>query len=204
MADAKITQLVNYPTPIPADVVPIVDTALLITKKITLDNIANWLLGLGTKVGKFLMMRQTTTWHCAAGFQAQTQSVSITQNVWAWITNGGNNLWTAIENSAVTMAGDVFTFTNAGDYLGVLSLTFSGTNNDEYQIRAYNVTQAIQLGYYQGSVASGATIFANVSLPLYLSGIHASDVIRFEIKNLTHSNAATVRNLMLNLTYLHD
>lgn len=46
MADSKISQLASYTTPLSADVVPIVDTANTITKKVTIANLFNILSSL--------------------------------------------------------------------------------------------------------------------------------------------------------------
>ena len=48
MADSKISQLTNYTTPVSADVLPIVDTANTITKKVTIANLFNILSSLFT------------------------------------------------------------------------------------------------------------------------------------------------------------
>jgi len=84
MADLKITELTNYTSPIDADIVPIVDTTLGTTKKLTWANIKATLAMLplsgGTMTGKIV---KAGTTEIAATYTPATgaQTVAIDCNV---------------------------------------------------------------------------------------------------------------------------
>jgi len=73
-----------------------------------------------------------------------------------------------VKNSSLSTGQDIFTITNAGDYVGDISLTFSASNGKDYQIRIYNITQATQMGYLIGATTTGSTNFTNITLPVYI------------------------------------
>ncbi len=150
------------------------------------------------------MVRQGDTWHAYGGFQDESETITISaKDTWTHITNGANDLWKGLEEDGVTVANDVITFANAGDYFGQLSLTFSALNGKDFQVRIYNTTQSTQMGYVIGATTTGANNFTNVTLPLYLE-IAAGDVLRFEIQCTTDGTDPKVKSAVYYVSYLHD
>jgi hypothetical protein len=95
------------------------------------------------------------------------------------------------------------TFTNTGDYIGEVSVTLSGLNGKDFQIRLYNVTQSEQMGYIIGATTTGATNFTNIALPLYIEAT-AGDQMRMEVRCITDNSDPTFRSAVFYMTYLHD
>jgi hypothetical protein len=144
-------------------------------------------------------------WHAYGGFQDKAETISTAvQNTWYHITNVANDLWTGLEADGLTLASDVMTFVNGGDYFGSLSLTFSGSNTKDYQIRLYNITQTTQMGYVIGVTTTGNTNFTNISLPLYVEA-DAGDEMQMEVRCISGATADPImRNAVFYLSYLHD
>lgn len=149
------------------------------------------------------MLRQKNVWHAYGGFQDANYTLAVDANTWTHITNGTNNLWTGLEGDGMTLSGDVMTITNGADYVGTLSMTFSGLNGKDYQIRLYNITQATQMGYQIGATSTGNANFTNVTLPLYLE-VDSSDQLRMEMRCTTDGSDPILRSAVFHLAYLHD
>jgi hypothetical protein len=155
-------------------------------------------------VAKSDMMRQDGTWHAYGGFQDESETISISAvDTWTHVTNSGNDLWTGLEADGLTLSGDVMTFTNGGDYVGSLSMTISGSNGKDFQIRLYNITQTTQMGYHIGATTTGASNFTNITLPLYIEA-SSSDQMRIEIECTTDGSDPTLRSAVFYISYLHD
>jgi len=147
----------------------------------------------------------STAYHAYGGFQSKSQTVTCSvQNTWYHITNGTNDLWTGTEAQGMSLSGDVLTITNAGDYSGSLSMTLSGLTGKDFHIRVYNITQTAQAGYIQGISTTGATNFANVTLPLYIEA-NAGDTFRMEVQCTTAAVGNPIfEHAVFYLQYLHD
>ena len=103
----------------------------------------------------------------------------------------------------MTLSGDVMTITNAGDYVGSLSMTLSGLNGKDFQIRIYNTTQATQMGYIIGATTTGASNYTNITLPIYIEA-DAGDSFRMEVQCTTDGSDPTFRSAVFEMHYLHD
>lgn len=152
----------------------------------------------------FNRLRLTSIWHAYGGFQSKAETINVLgAGQWAMITNVTSDLWTGLEADGLTLSNDIMTITNAGDYIGSLSMTFSGSNGKDFQIRLYNITQATQVGYVIGATTTGATNFTNIVLPLYIEAA-ANDTFRMETTCLTDASDPTFRSAVFWMAYLHD
>lgn len=150
------------------------------------------------------MLQQRGTWHAYGGFQDLTVSTTInTVNVWEHITNATNDQWTGLEADGLTLNNDVMTFENDGDYFGHVSISLSGLNGKDFQIRLYNITQAAQMGYVIGVSTTSVNNFVNISLPLYIEA-NAGDQMRMEVRCTTDASDPTLRSAVFYISYLHD
>ena len=147
-------------------------------------------------------LRVPSIWHAFGGFQDAAEAISINADTWTKVTNAGGNLWVGTEADGVSLSSDEMTITNAGDYFGQLSLTFSGDNQKDYLFRVYNITTSTQSGYHIGATGFGANNYTNVSVPLYLEAA-AGNVFKFEVYQLDGSDIV-VYNSIFYLSYLHD
>jgi len=151
------------------------------------------------------MLRQSSTWHAYGGFQLADITLTLTtKDDWYHITNVTNDLWVGTEVDDITVSGDIFTIVNAGDYTGVVSITFSDLANRDFRIRLYNITTSTVSGYIIGETTSGAANYACVTLPLYIEAA-AGDTFRLEL-TCTSVNAATpvIRSAIFTMVYLHS
>lgn len=152
----------------------------------------------------FGSLRVSSIWHAYGGFQGKAEVINVLgKNQWAWITNATNDLWTGLEGDGMTLSGDIMTITNEGDYFGTLSMTFSGSNGKDFQIRLYNITQSAQHGYVIGATTSGAANYTNITLPIYIEAT-AGDTFRMETTCNTDASDPTFRSAVFYLSYLHD
>lgn len=148
------------------------------------------------------MNRQGAVWHGYGGFEDQAETVTCGVGDWNLITNAGNNLWNLDESDGISVAGDVFTLTNTGDYVGVLSISLSGLNGKDFHVRVYNNTQTRVEGRPIGISTTGANNEMNVCIPIYIEGT-ASDAFQFEIMSADGTDPV-VDDGLFTLTYLHD
>ena len=143
--------------------------------------------------------RPDKIWHAYGGFQGK--SVALSMSGWTKVTDGGN-IFTALEADGFSLASDIITVTNAGDYIGHVSLTFIGSTTKDYHIRIYNITKAEQMGYVVGASGLGVNNYQALSLPLYLE-CNAGDQLQLEVQE-TADTAMTVTDCVFYITYLHD
>ena len=144
-----------------------------------------------------------TELHAYGGFQDSAIVVSVTTPSYSPVTNATGTLWGASEVDGMSMSGDTLTITNTGDYVGNVSLTFSGGNGDDYLLQLYNVTQTRVEGFHIGATGRGANNFSNIAMPLYMENT-AGDEYVLRIANITDSDDPTVRTGMFTINYLHD
>ena len=149
------------------------------------------------------MWRQATTWHAYGGFQDEDYTLTLASQQWKIISNATADLWTGLEADGLTLTDDKMTFTNGGDYIGAVSITFSALNGKDYEIRLYNNTQGTQMGYKIGGSTTGTSNFKNVNLPLYIEA-DAGDEMEMQIQNTTDSTQVILRSAVFYITYLHD
>ena len=146
----------------------------------------------------------TETYHAYGGFQDQSETISIaTQNVWYHVTNATNDLWTGLEADGITLSGDVMTVTNAGDYAGTVSMSISGLNGKDFELRVYNITDSVIAGYHMGVSTSGAGNYTNITLPFYLEA-DAGSQFRLEVRCTTDASDPTFAHAIFYMAYLHD
>ena len=149
-------------------------------------------------------LRVPKVWHAYGGFQNKAEVITLpAKDTWVKITNVAGDLWTGLEADGLTLANDVMTVVNAGDYAGSLSLTFSALNGKDYQIRVYNNTQASQMGYIIGASTTGVNNFTNITLPLYIEA-DAGDELQMEIQSTTDGTNPILKSSVFYLSYLHE
>jgi len=148
-------------------------------------------------------VRIKKVFHAYGGFQDKAEVIDCVKDVWKHVTNITNNLWTGLEVDGLTLSGDIMTVAYGGDYYGHLSMTVSSGQANDFQIRAFNITQNMMMGYKIGLTTTGAGNYATFSLPLYLE-CNAGDQLKVEVINLTDGDDLTCRNAVFYISYLHE
>jgi len=141
-------------------------------------------------------------YHAYGGFQDQTETLSIEPDTWTFVTNADNNLWTGLEADGMMLVDDNMVISNAGDYVGNLSVTFEGGQGKDYLFRIYNMTQDEQAGYHIGSSGAGNNNYVNTVVPIYLEA-DAGDVYQFQVYTVDGEDIMFL-NAIFALNYLHD
>lgn len=150
------------------------------------------------------MLRQAGTWHMFGGFQDSAVVIDVTEDVYTPVTNAAGNLWTGLEADGFSMSGDTMTITNAGDYFGAVSITFTASNSEVIMFQVYNVTDGAQEGFAAGTTGDGANDYVTLTKPLYFEDVSAGDKYVLRMTDLDSNDDITVRHGTYYLTYLHD
>ena len=148
----------------------------------------------GTQVKDYILTSDASgnaTWqdptaYGEMGFGDSSVTVALTQNVWAHVTNSGNDLWVegVVDTHNVTYSADSLIINKMGVYAVNVQLSMDGTNGS-----------TLELGIYiNGSLACtcvGVTSLANnrvVQLSYTnIDGLRNGDIIQVMVRN-TQSN----------------
>lgn len=149
------------------------------------------------------MLRQDDTWHAYGGFQDSIVVITLVESEWKQITNATNDLYTATESDGFTLSGDTLEILNTADYVGSMSITFTGTAGNVYQFRIYDITSAAQVGFTTASTGDGGADYVTTPLDIYFEATAGYKYI-LEVRNIDGSNSATIRNSTFTIFYLHD
>jgi hypothetical protein len=128
--------------------------------------------------------------HAAIYFQDKSETLTMTQNNWAQITNGTNDLFTTGQASGITVSDDTLVIVTPGDYMIACSLSFSGTSNADVYEFAFFKNNAIASPKIERTTTS--TDIGNVGLPYYSGGLVAGDVLDLRIRNTATAFDATM------------
>lgn len=154
----------------------------------------------------FKQIQQNNMWHAYGGFEDSSVAISITQDQWSMVTNVAQDLWSAGshgDSDGITLANDTMVVANAGDYAGLLSMTFYGTNANEYDVRVYSTVQDAQMGYKQGASGRSDNNYISVVNPLYFTCV-ANDSLVLQVTNISGNNSATFKFAEFYLYYVKD
>jgi len=149
-------------------------------------------------------VRQGKTYHAYGGFQDAATTITVAAaNTWYHVTNATNDLWSGLEADGITVSGDKMTFTNGGDYTGIVTIDLSALLNKDYHLRLYNNTDSVQVAYRMGVSTSGAGNNVPITLPLYIEA-NAGDEFQLEIECTTSATDVVLDNAIFYVQYLHD
>lgn len=149
------------------------------------------------------MVLADSIFHAYGGFEDSLVTIDLTQNTWVPITNAYKTLWTGSEVYGFTFSGDTVTVGFTGDIEGIVSITFNGSSQKEYQFDIYNVTQARQEGFKQGATGNGASNYVNVALPVYIETT-AGDKLIIRVQNISGDEDIIFEHAQFSLKYVHN
>ena len=143
-----------------------------------------------------------STYLIYGGFENEEVEINLTAGSWYHITNATNDLWSGTESYGFALSGDVMTIIYPGDYIGIVTLVFEGSQGNEYEFRLYNLTDSAQAGYILGQTGRGTGSYSLVTLPLYFTVNGNGRYFRMEVRNVSASNPATFKFGSFWLVYL--
>lgn len=125
-----------------------------------------------------------------------SETLSMTQNVWAQITDVTNTLLSRSSTySNVTVSSDKMTLTKAGDYRWTLHVSFTGNAGDIYEITiSHNSTKQKAT-----VLATSSTSDVSMSASGFITAA-ANDVVYPVIRNVANNNNATANVVFLTVT----
>lgn len=138
--------------------------------------------------------------HGAYSFADSTSTPDLTQNVWAKITNGDNDLYTAIDEDGITMVGDTITIITPGDYMLWANLSFNGNSQDVYHCAFYknNVITAFEMHRKTANNDTG-----NMALSALFDDLAIGDDISIFIRNTANNNDPTFISSQITVLMIH-
>jgi hypothetical protein len=97
-----------------------------------------------------------------------------------------------------------FKYTGASGHLKVdVSLSLTGTTNDDIELELYNVTDGAQVPTSQVSTVTGSSNRANISLNCYDSNSTTNDIYQLRIKNRAATQTITIYRIMIYGQIIH-
>lgn len=143
----------------------------------------------------------TTACHIYGGYEDSTSTLPLTQNQWAMMTNDAGDLLIEQEGTDLSISNDSLIVHAIGHFEGILVVTFSGSNGNEYQFR---IADGAQQGYKQGVTAGGAGNYVQCILPIFISNSVPDTKYIFQVQNITGDNSITFRHAQFIVLYTHD
>ena len=138
--------------------------------------------------------------HGSLAFADSAAVIPLTQNIWAKITNGAQDLYTVINADGLTSAGDTITIITPGDYVLWMSLSFEGGPSDVYHVAVY-VNEVITPFEMHRKTSNNDT--GNASLNAYLDDLDTGDDISIYIRNTGDNDDATLVSSQITVFMLH-
>ncbi len=141
--------------------------------------------------------------HAYGGFQDSSVTLDLSEDTWLKVTNPYGTLWGGSEADGITMSVDTLIVSRTGDYSGMVSITFNGSSQKEYQFRVYNVTQAAAAGFVCGGTGNGTGNYVNVAFPVYLEAT-ANDRFIMQVQNTSGDEDIVLEHGEWFVRYYHE
>ena len=126
--------------------------------------------------------------------------VALSQNAWSTITNGDNDLFASSDTDSMTFAGDSLAILADGDYMVHVSLSFSGTASDVFQLALWKDNAIWSVAMHR---STGQTDVGNMGFPWY-GDLSAGENLTLKIRNTASSDDATVVSCSWVIWRLHQ
>jgi len=140
-------------------------------------------------VDSILLRNWTVPPHGLFHFHDSSTTLTMSTGVWTHVTSPTNTLWTTLDADDMTFAGDSITITEAGSYISMISLSFSGTAADLYEIAIFKNNALV---HHIVERSTSQTDVGNMGLPSYLEDLAAGDDLKLMIRNTASNDDATV------------
>jgi len=123
-------------------------------------------------------------------FDGEGETLTMSDDEWVYITNATYDLFSTVNVTDITSAGDSITVSTPGHYKGIVTISFSGTTNaDVYNFAIFKngvITSPVMVR------TTTSTDIGNLSLPFDLPGLVAGDDLSFRIMNSANDFDATM------------
>ena len=159
---------------------------------------------LSANKGKFWTIQIDSIPHAVCGFEDSTITVVISAaNTWVHATNAWDSSVIGLSSSLFDYYKDTLICLKKAAFWGIISVTYSGAVNNEYQFRGYNVTKDEQIGFKQRATAQGTTYYTNICFPMF-ANVDIGDKVVFEVQNISTSNNIILRHYQFMTLYLQE
>ena len=121
-------------------------------------------------------------------FHDSAVTPDATQNAWEHVTNPTKSLFILVDTMRLSFDGDSVTIQFPGDYLIIISFSFSGSANDSWEFAIFKngAKTTVTIDRTTSQVDVG-----NVSVPVYLDDLVAGDDLTFKIRNVASNDDPT-------------
>ncbi len=143
--------------------------------------------------------------HAAGGFQDSSVLISISvQGDYYQVANATGDLWQVTDLDGFSMSGDTLIVDNAGHYVALFVLTFTGTTNVEYHARIFDVNAATTEGFTVAETGRGSTNYSKLVGAIYVGAETDNDRFVLEVSNESGTQDMTVVHANFIILYLHS
>ena len=138
----------------------------------------------------FDIMKKTSNNYASLYVRDSSETITLTEDVWAQVTNATNTLWIA-SSLGMSNTGDSITIATAGDYYADVSLSFKATSDDTLQVAVFkNAVLATGLAEVQAI----GTETLSVSVSILLVNLVSGDDLSVRMVNTASGDDASVKD----------
>jgi len=150
---------------------------------------------------QLMLLNEDITNRAHAFLQAMDSSlvIDLTQNEWLPIENPTGTFFAESELKDFTTLGDTLVIPISGDYFGMFSLSITGGDDIDFEIRvSHDATVIAKMGLTIPKLAGSG----NITLPFFHE-CSAGEKVFMEIRNLTNDTDATIVHAFIFIRLLH-
>ncbi len=139
--------------------------------------------------GQVWLVSQPVPPHGAFAFHDSSITLDMSSGVWSMVTNPTSTLFISQDEQFLSFDGDSLTIEQNGDYAIDISLSFSGTASDQFEIAYFKNAVMVEVSMQR---STSQTDVGNMSLPVYIEELESGDDITFKIRNTASNDDATL------------
>ena len=121
-------------------------------------------------------------------FHDSAVTPAAAQNTWEQVTNATKSLFILVDSMRLSFDGDSVTIQYPGDYLIIISFSFSGSAADSWEFAVFKNGAKTEVTVDR---TTSQTDVGNVSVPVYLDDLVEGDGLTFKIRNVVSNDDPT-------------
>ena len=125
---------------------------------------------------------------------AGSETVELTEDVWANVTNATNDFWTQLCGNGIHLLNDTIVVDSAGKWGGILSFSGTAGSGNDFEFRLYNVTTDAEVPFNVAYFSTeGNNNRASASVVICFCCATSCRLV-FQIRNIDNNNDFTFVN----------